>query len=171
MSLFVTVTSIELKDLRETNLDISHPIFGPPLNAPQSKKPQHSCAMSRIFLNRSVQIRPKSWRDFVQVIFFQVLRARATITSHFRIPPLGHLGPIFTRKILSVGLGYACGFAHSDRPNLTQTWARILGGYCFANPKDLRETNLDISHPIFGPALNLETAVGSQKSAQALGAT
>jgi len=61
------------EDLRENNLDISHPIFGPSLNGPQSKNPQHSCAMSRVFLNRSVQIRPKSWRDIVQVTFSQVL--------------------------------------------------------------------------------------------------
>jgi hypothetical protein len=32
------------------------------------------------------------------------LRAREIITSPFRIPPSGHLGSIFTRKILSVGL-------------------------------------------------------------------
>jgi hypothetical protein len=31
------------------------------------------------------------------------LRARATITSHFRIPSSCHLGPIFTRTILNVG--------------------------------------------------------------------
>jgi hypothetical protein len=36
-----------------------------------------------------------------------------------------HLEPIFTRKILNVGFGYACGFAPSDRPNLPQIWARI----------------------------------------------
>ncbi len=120
------------KDLKENNLAISHPIFGPSLNleaavgsqksaqalgapgtiqkglittevtttfciapctpisytsflrptavsrlnGPQSKHPQHSCAMSRIFLNRFVQICPKSWRDMVQVIFFQVLTIR-----------------------------------------------------------------------------------------------
>jgi hypothetical protein len=29
--------------------------------------------MLRVFLNRSVQIRPKSWRDMVQGIFSQVL--------------------------------------------------------------------------------------------------
>ena len=33
----------------------------------------------------------------------QVLRARERITSHFRIPSLSHLEPIFTRKILNVG--------------------------------------------------------------------
>jgi len=43
------------------------------LNGPQSKNPQHSCAMLRVLLNRSVQIRPKSWRDIVQGIFSQVL--------------------------------------------------------------------------------------------------
>ncbi len=32
------------------------------------------------------------------------LRAHETITSHFRFPPSGHLGPIFTRKIHNVGL-------------------------------------------------------------------
>ncbi len=31
------------------------------------------------------------------------LRARAKITSHFRIPSSCHLGPIFTRTILNVG--------------------------------------------------------------------
>ncbi len=30
--------------------------------------------MLRVFLNRSVQIQPKSWREIVQVIFSQVLR-------------------------------------------------------------------------------------------------
>ncbi len=29
--------------------------------------------MPRVFLNRSVQIQPKSWRDIVQVSFSQVL--------------------------------------------------------------------------------------------------
>jgi len=117
------------KNLKENNLAISHPIFGPSLNleaavgsqksaqalgapgtiqkglittevtttfciapctpisytsflrptavsrlnGPQSKHPQHSCAMPRVFLNRSVQIQPKSWREIVQVIFSQVL--------------------------------------------------------------------------------------------------
>ncbi len=61
------------EDLRENNLDISHPIFGPSLNGLQSKHPQHSCAMSLVFLNRSVQIRPKPWRDIVQVTFSQIL--------------------------------------------------------------------------------------------------
>jgi len=32
--------------------------------------------MPRVFLNRSVQIWPKSWRDMGQVIFFQVLTIR-----------------------------------------------------------------------------------------------
>ncbi len=64
----------EAKGLLKNNLDISHPIFGPSLNAPQSKTPQHSRAMPRLFLNRSVQIRPKSGRDFVQGIFYQALR-------------------------------------------------------------------------------------------------
>ena len=55
-----------------------------------------------------------------------VFRAREIITSYFRIPSSGHLGPIFTRTILSVGFGYACGCAPADRPNLPQIWARIL---------------------------------------------
>jgi len=59
--------------MRENNLEISHPIFGPSLNGPQSTNPHHSCAMPRGFLNRSVQIQPKSWREIVQVIFSQVL--------------------------------------------------------------------------------------------------
>jgi len=46
------------------------------------------------------------------------LRAREIITSHFRIPFSGHLGSIFTCTILSVGLSYACGCAHSDQSNL-----------------------------------------------------
>ena len=54
-------------------MDHIAPIFGPSLNGPQSKYPHHSCAMPRVFLNRSVQIRPKSWRDMVQGIFPQVL--------------------------------------------------------------------------------------------------
>ena len=33
-----------------------------------------------------------------------MLRARETITAHFRIPPSGHLGPLFTRTILNVAL-------------------------------------------------------------------
>ena len=63
------------------SLDFSHPIFGPSLNGPQSKNSQHSCAMPRVFLNRSVQIRPKSWRDIVQVIFSQVLSDNCGHTS------------------------------------------------------------------------------------------
>jgi len=65
----------------------------------------------------------------------QVLRARERIPSHFRLPSLSHLEPIFTRKILNVGFGYACGFAPSDRLNLAKIWARILGSYSFASPK------------------------------------
>ncbi len=61
------------ENLRENNLDISHPIFGPSLNGPQSKNSQHSCAKSPVFLYRSVQIRPKSWRDIIQVTFSQIL--------------------------------------------------------------------------------------------------
>ena len=37
--------------------------------------------MPRVFLNRFVQIRPKSWRDIDQVIFSQVLRVRHEITG------------------------------------------------------------------------------------------
>ena len=65
-----------------------------------------------------------------------VLRAREIITSHFRIPPSGQLGPIFTCTILSVGIGYACGCAPSGRPNLPQILARILGSDYFSNPKE-----------------------------------
>ncbi len=61
-------------DLREKNLDISHPISRPSLNRPQSKNPQHSHAMPPLVLNRSVQFQPKSWRDFVKVIYGQALR-------------------------------------------------------------------------------------------------
>ncbi len=53
----------------------------------------------------------------------RLLRARERITSHFRIPASGHLRPILNREILDVA-SYACGFAQSDRPNLTQIWAR-----------------------------------------------
>ncbi len=44
------------------------------LNGSQSKKPQHSWAMRRFFLSRSVQIRPKSGRDFAKVILSQALK-------------------------------------------------------------------------------------------------
>jgi len=37
------------------------------------------------------------------------VRARETITSHFRIPPSGHLGPFFTRTILNVGVATLAG--------------------------------------------------------------
>gem|GEM_PF-6480083 len=49
------------------------------------------------------------------------LRARETITTHFRIPSLGHLGPIFTHKILSVGLDTPAVYSlrsAQDAPNL-----------------------------------------------------
>jgi len=61
------------KDLRENNLDISHPIFGSSFERASIETSSHSCAMPRVFLNRSVQIRPQSWRDMAQVIFSQVL--------------------------------------------------------------------------------------------------
>jgi len=61
------------EDLRENNLDNLASGFRPSLNGPQSKHPQHSCALSPVFLNRSVQIRPKSWREIVQVPFSQIL--------------------------------------------------------------------------------------------------
>ena len=38
-----------------------------------------------------------------KVMYGQVLRARETISSNFRIPSSGHLEPIFPRKILNVG--------------------------------------------------------------------
>ena len=37
------------KGLSRNNLTISHPIFGPSLNAPQSKKPQHSPGYASAF--------------------------------------------------------------------------------------------------------------------------
>ena len=40
-------------------------------------------------------------RDHFSLI---ALRAREIITSHFRIPPSGQLGPIFTCTILNVGM-------------------------------------------------------------------
>jgi len=48
-----------------------------------------------------------------------ILRARARITYHFGIPASGYLWPILIRKILEIAC-YSCGFAQSDRPNLTQ---------------------------------------------------
>ena len=47
------------------------------------------------------------------------LRARPKITFHFRISDSGHLCPILIRKILEIAR-YSCGFAQSDRTNLTQ---------------------------------------------------
>ncbi len=64
---------LSLKGLFINNFDISHPIFGPFLNGPQSNKPQQSHAMPRLVLNRSVQIQPKSWRDFAKGIDGQAL--------------------------------------------------------------------------------------------------
>ena len=62
------VLRVVIKDLSRNNMPISHPIFGPSLNAPQSKKPQHSRAMPQLLLNRSVQIWPKSRREVVHGI-------------------------------------------------------------------------------------------------------
>ena len=49
----------------------------------------------------------------------QYLRARAKITYHFGIPASGYLWPILIRKTIEIAC-YSCGFAQSDRPNLTQ---------------------------------------------------
>jgi len=45
----------------------------------------------------------QSHDEAVNVQLFFDLRARETITSHFRIPSSGHLEPTFTHKILNVG--------------------------------------------------------------------
>ncbi len=62
------------EDLRENNLDnLASNLRAIFERTSIEKNPHHSCAMSLVFLNRSVQIRPKSWRDIVQVTFSQVL--------------------------------------------------------------------------------------------------
>jgi hypothetical protein len=55
---------------------------------------------------------PRPFRERVGV----GVRARETITSHFRIPPSGHLGPIFSRKILSVDLSTSAVLLHQRDP-------------------------------------------------------
>ena len=56
------------------------------------------------------------------------LRARSKITSHSLISDSGHLRPIFPHEIREI-TRYSCGFAYSDRPNLTQIRARTLQSY------------------------------------------
>ncbi len=46
------------------------------MNAPPSEKPPHSSAIPRFSLNRSVQIRPKSCCEFIQVIPTQALNKK-----------------------------------------------------------------------------------------------
>ena len=60
-------------DIKENSLNILQAIFGPFLKKPQSKSYEYSCLMPRVFLDSYVQGRPKSWRNFVQIIFFQTL--------------------------------------------------------------------------------------------------
>ena len=50
------------------------------------------------------------------------LRAREIITSHFRIPPSGQLGPIFTPTILSVGLATPAVVLHQSDPTWPKFW-------------------------------------------------
>ncbi len=61
------------------------------------------------FLRPTAASRLKGPLPSIKMVFFAgrhsttlsfCLRARETITSHFRIPSSGHLGPIFTRTIL-----------------------------------------------------------------------
>ena len=65
-----------------------------------------------------------------------VVRARTKITYHFGISASGHLRPILIRKIREIA-SYSCGFAQSDRPNLTQIWAPNLPGYFYASPNQI----------------------------------
>ena len=60
-------------ELRENGFSVSHLSVGTFLNRPQLKNLQHSYVTPRVFLNRSVQIRLKRWRNFAHVIFSQVL--------------------------------------------------------------------------------------------------
>ncbi len=69
----------------------------------------------------------------VAIYLTRRLRAHAKITSHFGIPDSGHLWPIFIHEILERA-SYSCGFAQSDRPNLTQIRAPILRTYFCVNP-------------------------------------
>ena len=57
-----------------------------------------------------------SFHRLRSTILIQRLRAREIITSHFRIPSSGHLGPIFTRKILSVGFATPAVLLHQIDP-------------------------------------------------------
>ena len=98
--------------------------FGSDLDGTSEEKPRHSRAMLRFFRLRRVQRWSEDWMpicssyvlsspkgmnvpsvlESLRHVMFPMFRARETITSHFHIPSSGHLGPIFTRKILNVDL-------------------------------------------------------------------
>ncbi len=59
-----------------------------------------------------VQLRPFYQDDHASVI----VGSRGTITSHFRIPPAGHLGPLFARTNLNVGMPTLAGVLPQTGP-------------------------------------------------------
>ena len=58
--------------------------------------------MPRVFLNRSVQIQPKSWREIVQVIFPQVLTKEGSEKPQ-KLPTRFGEEPFFYGKTLEAG--------------------------------------------------------------------
>ncbi len=75
------------------------------------------------------------------------LRARETITSHFRIPSSAHLEPIFTRKILNVGFATPAVLL----PQIDSRWPKSGSEFL----KVIISRALDLQSGIVGLALHL----------------
>ena len=79
---------------------------------------------------------PLGPRSVLRSCFMDCAKASRKIPSHFRIPPLGHLGPLFTRTILNVDLAtLAVMLPQIDTICLRS--GREFWSYDFAGPSDL----------------------------------
>ncbi len=71
---------------------------------------------------------PPVFQALLNMTMLVLLRARETITSHFRIPPSGQLGPIFTRTILGVGLATPAVALHQSDPTCPKSGREFWEG-------------------------------------------
>jgi hypothetical protein len=67
-------------------MNILHLIFRPSLTAAQSQNPRRSPATPAVLFNRYSQIRPKSERNFVQLIIASLLSKNCVVIEAFKGP-------------------------------------------------------------------------------------
>ena len=70
---------------------------------------------------------PLGPRSVLRSCFMDCAKASRKIPSHFRIPPLGHLGPLFTRTILNVDLATLAVVLHQIDTICHKFWREFWG--------------------------------------------